>query len=118
MARHEGRQTFYRANPACVVEVVARFSAVQNSVMYLDSITLTLTLPCLAEPGKLIVIGTPNRSFDEVLPIWRRCPASSPTIRCTHFDISPPSGFMTLYADSRVHYAGQNADEGLELLLR
>ena len=42
--------------------------------MYLDSIALTRTLPCLAEPGKIIVIGRPNRLLDEVLPYLATLP--------------------------------------------
>ena len=30
---------------------------------YLESISLIKTLPCLAEPGKIIVIGNPSRSL-------------------------------------------------------
>ena len=42
--------------------------------MYLESITLTRTQPCLAEPGKIIVIGAPSRSLDEVLPYLATLP--------------------------------------------
>jgi hypothetical protein len=38
-------------------------------VAFLDSLTLSKTLPCLAEPGKLIVIGRPSRSIDGLLPL-------------------------------------------------
>ena len=31
---------------------------------FLDSLTLTKTLPCLAEPGKIIVIAQPSRNLD------------------------------------------------------
>ncbi len=86
--------------------------------MYLDSITLTRTLPCLAEPGKLIVIGTPNRSFDEVLPYLATLPgiiAYNPDAHTLTF--RRPAGFMTLYADRVYITQVNNADEGLELLL-
>jgi ArsR family metal-binding transcriptional regulator len=43
--------------------------------MFLDSIALTRTLPCLAEPGKIIVIGKPGRSLDEVLPYLATLPS-------------------------------------------
>ncbi len=42
--------------------------------MYLESITLTKTLPWLAEPGKIIVIGAPNRALDEVIPYLATLP--------------------------------------------
>lgn len=41
---------------------------------YLTSITLIKTLPCLAEPGKVIVIGEPSRKLDEVLPYLATLP--------------------------------------------
>jgi ArsR family metal-binding transcriptional regulator len=38
-------------------------------VAFLDSLTLSKTLPCLAEPGKLIVIGRPSRTIDGLMPL-------------------------------------------------
>ncbi len=86
-------------------------------MMYLDSIALTRTLPCLAEPGKIIVIGKPNRSLDEVLPYLATLPgilaynSDTPTLTFRR-----PSGFMTLYADRVYITQVGNADEGLDLL--
>ncbi len=85
--------------------------------MYLDSIALTRTLPCLAEPGKIIVIGKPNRSLDEVLPYLATLPgiiAYHPEARTLTF--RRPAGFMTLYADRVYITQVSNAAEGLELL--
>jgi ArsR family metal-binding transcriptional regulator len=85
--------------------------------MYLDSIALTRTLPCLAEPGKIIVIGKPNRSLDEVLPYLATLPgiiAYNPDARTLTF--RRPAGFMTLYADRVYITQLRNADEGLDLL--
>ena len=42
--------------------------------MYLESIALTRTLPCLAEPGKIIVIGKPHRSLGDVIPYLATLP--------------------------------------------
>jgi hypothetical protein len=36
----------------------------QQEMTYLDSITLTRTLPCLADPGRIIIIGKPSRPLD------------------------------------------------------
>ena len=36
---------------------------------FIESVQLVNTLPCLAEPGKLIVIGRPSRSIDGLLPL-------------------------------------------------
>jgi ArsR family metal-binding transcriptional regulator len=84
--------------------------------MYLDSIRLIKTLPCLAEPGRIIVIGKPNRALDEVLPYLVTLPgviawnpeALTLTFRRSH-------GFITLY-NNKV-YITQIVDttEGLQL---
>jgi ArsR family metal-binding transcriptional regulator len=42
---------------------------------YLDNISLTHTLPCLAEPGKIIVIGVPSTSLAEVIPYLATLPS-------------------------------------------
>jgi ArsR family metal-binding transcriptional regulator len=85
--------------------------------MFLDSIILTRTLPCLAEPGKIIVIGKPNRSLADVLPYLATLPgiiAYNPDARTLTFRRS--AGFMTLYADRVYITQVNNADEGLDLL--
>ena len=41
---------------------------------YLESIALSRTLPCLAEPGKIIVVGKPSRALDDVLPYLATLP--------------------------------------------
>ena len=86
-------------------------------MMYLDSIALTRTLPCPAEPGKIIVIGKPNRSLDEVLPYLATLPgiiAYNPEARTLTF--RRHTGFMTLYADRVYITQLKSADEGLALL--
>jgi ArsR family metal-binding transcriptional regulator len=42
--------------------------------LYVESIALTRTLPCLAEPGKIIVVGKPSRALDDVLPYLATLP--------------------------------------------
>jgi ArsR family metal-binding transcriptional regulator len=85
--------------------------------MYLDSIALTRTLPCLAEPGKIIVIGKPNRLLDEVLPYLATLPGiiaynpDAPTLTFRR-----PAGFMTLYTDRVYLTQVRDTDEGLGLL--
>jgi ArsR family metal-binding transcriptional regulator len=84
---------------------------------YFDSITLTKTLPCLAEPGKIIVIGKPDRSLDEVLPYLATLPgiiAWNPDALTLTF--RRPRGFMTLYPDKVYITQVKDAAEGLELL--
>ena len=76
--------------------------------MYLDSIALTRTLPCLAEPGKIIVIGKPNRSLDEVLPYLATLPgliAYNPDARTLHHQqkLARRSGCVR-HVDHRAQY--------------
>jgi ArsR family metal-binding transcriptional regulator len=85
-------------------------------MIYLDSITLTKTLPCLAEPGRIIVIGKPNRTLDEVLPYLATLPgiiAWNPQALTLTF--RRPHGFMTLYADKVYIMQVVDTAEGLEL---
>ncbi len=85
--------------------------------MYLETISLTKTLPCLAEPGKIIVVGQPSQSLEAVLPYLANLPsiiAYNPATQVLTFRRQP--GFLTLYTDKI--YITQVADneEGLELL--
>jgi ArsR family metal-binding transcriptional regulator len=85
--------------------------------MFLESIALTRTLPCLAYPGRIIVIGKPSRPLDEVLPYLATLPsviAYNPQAHTLTF--RRQAGFLTLYAD-RVYITQVNhVDEGLQLL--
>jgi len=83
---------------------------------YLESITLTKTLPCLAEPGRIIVIGKPNRPLDEVLPFLATLPgiiAWNPQALTLTF--RRPHGFMTLYSDKIYITQVVDTAEGLDL---
>lgn len=84
---------------------------------YLDSISLVKTLPCLAEPGKIIVIGAPGRSLSEVIPYLATLPgviAYNPETLTLTFRRQP--GFMTLYPDKVYITQVKDTEEGLELL--
>jgi ArsR family metal-binding transcriptional regulator len=84
---------------------------------YLESITLTRILPCLAEPGKIIVIGQPDNSLDEVIPYLATLPgiiAYNPETCTLTFRRQP--GFMTLYPDKIYITQVKDTEEGLELL--
>jgi len=84
---------------------------------YLDSITLTRTLPCLADPGKLIVIGKPTRFLDEVIPYLATLPgiiAYNPD-QCTLTFRRQP-GFLTVQRDQVYITQVKDIQEGLELL--
>jgi ArsR family metal-binding transcriptional regulator len=84
---------------------------------YLDSLALTRTLPCLAEPGKIIVVGKPSQPLDDVLPYLATLPsiiAYNPDAQTLTF--RRERGFLTLYSDRVYITQVQDVDEGLELL--
>jgi len=85
--------------------------------MFLDSISLVRTLPCLAEPGKIIVVGKPSRPLDEVMPYLATLPgiiAYNPDARTLTFRRQP--GFLTLYPEQIYFTQVKDVDQGLSLL--
>jgi ArsR family metal-binding transcriptional regulator len=83
---------------------------------YLDCITLTKTIPCLAEPGRIIVIGKPSQTLSEVLPYLATLPgiiAWNPELLTLTF--RRPHGFMTLYNDKVYITQVVDTAEGLVL---
>jgi ArsR family metal-binding transcriptional regulator len=84
---------------------------------YLDSIMLTRTLPCLAEPGKLIAVGKPARALDEVIPYLATLPsivAYDPTHQTLTFRRQP--GLLTIQSQEVYITQVKDVQEGLELL--
>jgi ArsR family metal-binding transcriptional regulator len=84
---------------------------------YLNSIALSKTLPCLAEPGKIIVIGKPDRLLDEVIPYLATLPgviAYNPELLTLTFRRQP--GFLTLYPDKVYITQIKDPDAGLDVL--
>jgi ArsR family metal-binding transcriptional regulator len=85
--------------------------------MFLETITLTHTLPCLAEQGKIIVVGKPSRPLGEVLPYLATLPnviAFNPTACVLTLRRQP--GFITLYSEKVYITQVKDDQEGLELL--
>lgn len=85
---------------------------------FVESIQLTRTYPCLADPGKIIVIGQPSRSLDGVLPLVA---AVAPGMIAFNpatgtLTLRRKSGFMTFYPDRIVITQVEDAAEGIELL--
>lgn len=86
--------------------------------MFLDSIGLIKTLPCLADPGKIIVVGKPSRSLEEIIPYLATLPgviAYNPETLTLTF--RRQAGFMTLYPDKVYITQLKDTEEGLELLI-
>jgi ArsR family metal-binding transcriptional regulator len=84
---------------------------------YLGYIKLVKTLPCLAEPGKIIVIGKPDISLEAVIPYLATLPgiiAYNPDTLTLTFRRQP--GFLTLYPDKVYITQLKDADEGLIVL--
>ncbi len=85
--------------------------------MFLQAIALVKILPCLAEPGKIIVIGAPDRSLEEVIPYLATLPdiiAYNPET-CT-LTFRRPHGFMTLYAHRVTITQVDDTEHGIVLL--
>lgn len=85
--------------------------------MYLDAITLVNTLPCLAEPDRIIVIGKTSQPLTNVIPYLATLPdviAYNPATYTLTF--RRQRGFMTLYADKVYITQVKDVKEGLELL--
>jgi ArsR family metal-binding transcriptional regulator len=87
-------------------------------VTYLDSILLERTLPCLAESGKIVVFGKPNRSLSDVIPYLASLPgviSFNPETLMLSFRRQP--GYLTLTPDQVYITQVLNAEEGLQLLI-
>lgn len=81
------------------------------------SIALVKTLPCLAEPGKLIVIGEPDLSLANAIPYLATLPgviAYNPDTLTLTF--RRPRGFLTLYPDKVYITQVTDSQEGFILL--
>jgi ArsR family metal-binding transcriptional regulator len=85
---------------------------------FVESVQLVKTLPCLAEPGKLIVIGRPSRSIDGLLPLVA---AVAPNVIAFNpaagtLTLRRKPGFITFYPDQVMITQVKDSAEGLELL--
>ncbi len=84
--------------------------------MFLESIILVKVLPCLADPGKIIVIGDPSRKLDDVLPYLATLPnvISYNPESCT-LSLRRQPGFISLYSEKAYITKVKDTKEGLEL---
>ena len=85
--------------------------------MYLESIRLTKILPCLAEPGKIIVIGDPSRKLDEVLPYLATLPnvISYNPDSCT-LTLRRQPGFISLYSEQGIYHQSERYRRGVGIV--
>jgi ArsR family metal-binding transcriptional regulator len=84
---------------------------------YIDTIILDKTLPCLAEPGKIIVVGKPTNSLAKVIPYLATLPgviSYNPDKLTLTF--RRPRGFLTIYPDKVFITQLNDSNEGIELL--
>ena len=85
--------------------------------MFLQSIELIETLPCLSDPGRITVVGKPSRLLDDVLPYLATLPgviSYHPEARTLTFHRR--SGFLALYAHRVYITQVVDIEEGLGLL--
>jgi ArsR family metal-binding transcriptional regulator len=87
------------------------------STAFLESIALERTLPCLAEPGKIIVVGSPSRSLADVIPYLATLPNvivyNPQTLSLT---LRRQPGLITLEPERVSITQVVDASEGMELL--
>ncbi len=85
---------------------------------YLETLELVRTLPCLAEPGRIIVIASPSPALDPVLPLIA---AISPSViaynpRTPSLTLRRQPGFITFYRDQVIVTQVKDVSEGLEMV--
>ena len=86
--------------------------------MFVKYITLDHTRACIAEPGRIVVVGKPSRAIDPILPLLN---AMLPNVisyypRASVLVLRRKPGFITLLADTVYITQVKDADEGLTLL--
>ncbi len=86
--------------------------------MFVDYIALDHTRACIAEPGKIVIVGKPSRAIDPILPLLN---AMLPNVisynpRTSALVLRRKPGFITLLADTVYITQVKDADEGLALL--
>ncbi len=86
--------------------------------MFVEYITLDHTRACIAEPGKIVIVGRPSRTIDAVFPLLN---AILPNVisynpRASALVLRRKPGFITLLPDTLYITQVKDAEEGLELL--
>ncbi len=86
--------------------------------MFVEFITLDDTRPCIADPGKVVVVGKPARPIDAVLPLLN---AMMPNVisynpRGGSLVLRRKPGFITLLPNEVFITQVKDAEEGIDLL--
>ncbi len=86
--------------------------------MFVEYMTLDHTRACLAEPGKLVVVGKPAGPIDAVFPLLNSMLPNviSYNPRAGALVLRRKPGFITLLPDTIYITQVKDTDEGLELL--
>ncbi len=85
--------------------------------MLIQSIQFVRAQPCMAEPGKIIVVGKPDQPLSDVIPYLAALPGVigyNPETLTLTFRRQP--GFLTIYPDKVYITQVKNTEEGLETL--
>ena len=90
----------------------------QDDGVFLESLALAKTLPCMAEPGRIIVIAERTRTLEAVLPLIA---AISPSViafnpRTPSITLRRQPGFITFYRDQVIVTQVKDVSEGLEMV--
>jgi len=85
---------------------------------FVESIQLVKTLPCLADAGKLIVVGQPSRTLDGLLPLVAGVAPNLIAFNPANgtLTLRRRAGFITFYPDRVMITQLVEASEGLALL--
>ncbi len=84
---------------------------------FVDSIALTRTIPCPADPGRIIVVGRPSRGMSEVLPYLASLPSAiAYNPEAVALTLRRDPGFITFYDQIIYITKVDGLDEGLALL--
>lgn len=85
--------------------------------MFLETIALTRTLPCLADPTRMIVIGTPSQDLAPVIPFLANLPGviGYNPVTCTLTFRRQP-GFITIQSSQVSITKVLDEQEGIGLL--
>ncbi len=84
--------------------------------MYLQEIEFVAARVCLAEPGRIVIVGRPDQPLDDVLPYLATLPGVigyDPNDQILTFRRQP--GYLTMFSNEVVFTQVTNKEHGVEL---